>query len=100
MSPNNNRASYVWGILATTLCGLKIKIISSSVKSHEGVEGIIVDETSKLLEIKVNNKIKKFPKEALKKVKLTLPDNTEIITVGKILLGKPEDRLKTKIKLW
>lgn len=81
------------------LIGLKVKI--SSCKNHQlnGLEGLIIDETKNTLCIQTNDKIRIIPKN-ISIFHFFLPNGKIVEVNGKILVGRPEDRLKTRLKYW
>lgn len=85
-------------ILQHELIGLECKVIDAKNKSLIGLKGRIVDETKNMIIIEVNNDVKKIPKAcSIFEVKL---DKYRIQIPGKELLGRPEDRIKKKIRKW
>lgn len=81
------------------LIGLRVRISKSKDPTQKGVKGIVVDETYKTLKIKCGNRIKTIPKEISVFV-FTLPNNIKVEVDGKILLGRPEDRIKKRFERW
>lgn len=74
------------------LIGLDVKIVSSSNKSLVGLTGRIVNETRNTLEIEGDKKVRKIMKsQVVLEVKL---DNHTYHVDGKLLVGRPEDRIK------
>jgi len=59
----------------------------------------VIDESFKTLEIETKLGEKTIPKENTTFV-FTIPDKTKVQVVGKILLGRPEDRIKKKLPRW
>ncbi|MCQ6253609.1 ribonuclease P protein component 1 [Methanocaldococcus sp.] len=85
-------------ILRHELIGLKVTIIDSKNKSMIGIKGKVVDETRNTLIIeKENGKEVIIPKDIatfmfeLKGCKVKVD--------GRLLIGRPEERLKKKIKI-
>ncbi|WP_423792862.1 ribonuclease P protein component 1 [Methanocaldococcus indicus] len=85
-------------ILRHELIGLDVEIVDSTNKCLVGIKGTVVDETRNMLIIeKENGKIVKVPKDVciflfnLKKCKVKV--------IGKLLVGRPEERLKKKFKI-
>lgn len=77
------------------LIGLTMEIIEAKNKSLVGLEGKIIDETKNTLTIEQkNNKTKKIIKN---QVIIYFPKQ-KIKIKGKFLTGKPEDRLKKRLK--
>ena len=94
-----NRSLYVWSKLSTLLCGLKAEVKKSSSPELEGIKGIIEDETANLIKLRTNKKSIWVPKKD-QILEIELEDGSKIIVEGKILLGKPESRIKKKLIKW
>jgi len=77
------------------LIGLKAKVDKSKNKDNEKIYGQIVDETHHTLTIEQDNKDKRVFKKAVTLV-VELPNNQKIEVDGKILVGKPWERIKKK----
>jgi len=81
------------------LIGLKVKIIESSNRKNVGVEGQVVDETRNLIVIeKTKGKEVKLVKE--QNVFIFVLNRQRVRVDGKILVGRPEDRIKKKFRRW
>jgi ribonuclease P protein subunit POP4 len=82
------------------LIGLKVKIAGSTNKAMIGTEGKVVDETRNTLILEVLGKDKKFVKEQCV-FSFYLPGSKNWVKVdGSILVARPEDRIKKKLKKW
>jgi len=81
------------------LIGLKVKIKQSKNKSQVGLRGRVIDETYKILKIETNKGEKSIPKDITIFI-FTLPNGTKVQVDGKILIGRPEDRIKKKLPRW
>jgi ribonuclease P protein subunit POP4 len=81
------------------LIGLRVEITNSSNKFHNGIKGLVVDETKNLLIIETKNKIKKIQKKETTFI-FTIPNNKKIKVNGSIITKRPEDRVKLKVKKW
>jgi len=91
MSPISPR-----NILRHELIGLEASVVSSRNPSHRAVEGFIVDESMKTLVIEQDGESKRVPKRDATFI-IKLP--TGLVEVeGAALYGRPEDRVKKKIK--
>ena len=77
------------------LIGLKVKVVQSS-NPHYLIEGKIIDETKNTLLFKIDNKEKRIPKRN-SVFKFHLLDDGAVEVNGKLLLGRPEERIKKKI---
>lgn len=97
-------------IVRHELCGLKVKVAKSSDPTHEKVSGRVIDETYSTLHIEVKTKTakKKMKKQTQEKVIpkrssifiFTLPNKTKVQVDGRLLVGRPEDRIKKKFARW
>ena len=81
------------------LIGLKVEIVESSNPSHVGVSGKVVDETRQMLILETKNGVKSFPKDACV-FHFFLPSGKSVKVDGKLLVARPEDRVKKKLKKW
>jgi len=76
------------------LIGLFAKVVESKDPTLINFEGKIVDETQKtLLFLSRDRKTKRVPK-AICTFYIILPDGITVKVDGKILFGKPQDRVK------
>jgi len=87
----------VSSLLQHELIGLEAKIKHSSNRSQIGIRGKVLDETRKTLTILHDNKEKRVVKETSTFL-FTLSDKTIIEVDGKVLVGRPEDRVKKSIR--
>lgn len=72
--------------------GLEVEVVDAANKDLKGIKGIIVDETKNTLVIEQDNKTKVLLKEH---VTLNVKMDGNIVRIdGKVLLGRPEDRVK------
>jgi len=94
-----DRISEVWSHLAATLCGLKLTIKESSSKELEGIGGLILEETAQMIKLETEEKIIWIPKKN-QFFEIELKNGLKYLVDGKILLGKPETRIKRKIPNW
>ncbi len=86
-------------LLQTPLIGLKAKILSSTNHCNVGIAGTIVDETKNTLTIMEGSKKKLVLKKGTT-LQITLEDGTVVRLEGNSVLGRPEDRIKRRIKRW
>ena len=87
-------------IVRHELIGLKVKIYDSTDKGIIGVTGLIVDETRNMFIVNVGSEEKKIVKDQCV-FSFFLPDIKKWVKViGSILVARPEDRIKKKIKKW
>ena len=84
-------------IVREELIGLRFRVLKSSCKTYECIDGIIIDETKNTFVIKDNKEKKKIiPKKNIL-FEFTLRDNTIVKINGDKLIHRPESRIK---KLW
>lgn len=82
------------------LIGLLIKVLESTHKGYTNISGVVIDETMKTLKILCDDgKVRIVPKEVCI-FQITLPNGIVLKVNGKVLLGRPEDRIKKKLKYW
>ena len=80
-------------------CGLSIRIAKSSDPTQRGLRGKVTDETYKTLRIET----KKGEKTVIKSncvFVFTLPDKRKVEVDGRLLVSRPEDRIKKKFPRW
>lgn len=77
--------------------GLNAKVVGSPQSSYVGIKGRVVDETRNTLIILHKNEKKTVIKETAV-FHFTMPDGTVVEIDGKIIVGKPEDRIKKRIR--
>jgi len=85
-------------IIRHELIGLNAEVVEAKNKDIVGIKGRIIDETQKTFTLETKKGIKKIQK-GIAKFKLSF-DKFEVIVDGKSLFGRPEDRIKKKIKDW
>jgi len=82
------------------LCGLLVKIKGSTDATHKGLSGKVIDETYSIIKIEAKDgKEKVIPKSNTVFI-FTLPNKVKVMVDGKVLIGRPEDRIKKKIARW
>jgi ribonuclease P protein subunit POP4 len=77
--------------------GLKAKVVKSSNADSVGISGTVIDETRNTLSIRQKGADKMVVKDS-SVFHFTMPDDTIVEVDGRVILGRPEDRLKKKIK--
>lgn len=80
-------------------CGLFVSIVKSTDPSQKGLKGKIIDETYKTLKIETKKGERIIPKENCVFV-FTLPNKHKVEVDGKLLVSRPEDRIKKKFPRW
>jgi ribonuclease P protein subunit POP4 len=85
------------------LIGLKVKIATSSDKTQKGMQGTVIDETYNMLKIETKEG-KEVKEKAISKQNnvfiFTLPNKVKVQVDGKLLVSRPEDRIKKKFAKW
>lgn len=84
-------------ILQEEFIGLKAKVVQSRNPSYVGVSGRVIDETRNVLVLLHNNRKRVLVKET-SVFHFRLPDGTVVEIDGKAMIGRPEDRVKRKIR--
>jgi len=80
------------------LIGLKIKIEKSTDPSHK-FSGTVVDETYNTFTVESRGKERLIPKKNSIFI-FILPNGMKVEVEGKILISRPEDRIKKKFDKW
>ncbi len=87
-------------IVRHELIGLLVRITDSANKALIGTEGLVVDETRNTLTIEVAGLEKRFIKDQCK-FSFFLPKSKKWVKVdGKVIVARPEDRIKKKLRRW
>lgn len=82
------------------LIGLEVRIKKSSDPTLRNLKGRVVDETYHMLIIEgKDGKERKVAKKNCVFV-FKIPDGTRVEVDGKLLVGRPEDRIKKKFPKW
>jgi len=84
-------------IIQHELIGLDAKIAKSTNPSYRGISGKIIDETRNTLTIQHGN-TKKTVVKNVTVFHITTPDGTTVEIDGNTIVGRPEDRLKKRLK--
>jgi len=87
-------------IIRYEFIGTEAKVVKSTNRSCVGVRGRVIDETRNTFTILHNGKRKMIVKD-LSIFHFKFSDGTVVEIDGKLLVGRPEDRLKKHVKrLW
>jgi len=87
-------------ILQQELIGLNARVVGSSHPGYVGIAGRVVGETRNTILILHRDK-KKIIIKSTAVFHFTLPDGTIVEIDGKAILGRPEDRIKKRVRrLW
>ena len=79
------------------LIGLTVEITDSSHKPFVGMKGTVIDETRNTITVETNDTEKTIPKDNVIFL-FTLPDGSQVSIDGKVIVARPEDRIKKKFK--
>lgn len=87
-------------IVRSEFIGTEAQVSASPNKSYLGLSGRVIDETKNTFTLIHANKAKRVVKDAAV-FRFKYSDGTIVQIDGKLLAGRPEDRLKKTIKrLW
>ena len=84
-------------IVQQELIGLDVKVVRSSHPGYVGIAGRVLDETRNTIIILHENK-KKIIIKSTAVFNFTMPDGTIVEIDGKTIIGRPEDRIKKRIR--
>lgn len=83
------------------LVGLRVKVVDSTHEGLIGIEGKVVDETKNTILVEQKDKLVKIVPKGVATFHFNLPDGKIIEIDGKIIIARPEDRIKKKFrKIW
>ena len=77
--------------------GLTVEVIDSNHEGLVGLQGRIIDETRNTIKIDTGSNEKIIPKASVTFL-FTLPEGEKVSIDGKVILARPEDRIKRKFK--
>jgi ribonuclease P protein subunit POP4 len=83
-------------IVRHELLGLRTTVVKSSNPNHQSISGVVISESLKTIVIQTDNKEKMIPKKDATFL-FSLPTG-QVQVKGSMLYGRPEDRVKKKIK--
>ena len=86
-------------ILRHELIGLNVKIVRSSNRFLQGRSGLIINESRNMLTLSRKGRKVLIPKNVAT-FRFKLADGRLVDVDGSRLLGRPENRLKTRIRRW
>lgn len=82
------------------LIGLQVRIADSANRQQIGLQGRVVDETRNTLTVEIAGHDKRFVKDQCD-FSFTLPGSkTRVRVHGQVIVGRPEDRIKKKMRVW
>jgi ribonuclease P protein subunit POP4 len=86
-------------LLKHEIIGLDTRVSGGTNKQLVGFEGKIIDETRNTVTI-FDGKCKRVVPKDIAILRIRLPDGTLVEVNGKRLVGRPEDRVKMRLKRW
>ena len=81
------------------LIGMEVRIVNCTNKQLKGLTGTVIDETRNMLTIEINKGEKSLPKETCV-FSFHLPSGEWVKVNGSLLVARPEDRIKKKLRKW
>jgi ribonuclease P protein subunit POP4 len=81
------------------LVGLEVEVVESTNPSQVGLSGRVVDESRNTLSIETSKGARSLPKQDCT-FRFTLQTGEEVRVKGSLLVARPEDRVKKKIRKW
>jgi len=87
-------------IIRHELISLPVRILKSTDQTQIGLKGVVIDETYNTLKIETKDGKEKTIPKANSTFVFTLPDKIKVEVDGKLLLGRPEDRIKKRLPRW
>jgi len=86
------------------LIGLKVKVAESTDPALRGLSGTVVDESYNMLVVETKKRGKNPAEKRLSKCNsvfiFALPNKVKVKVEGRLLIGRPEDRIKKKFDRW
>ena len=86
-------------LLKHEIIGLDTRVSGGTNKQLVGFEGKIIDESRNTLTI-FDGKCKRIVPKDVAILRIRLPDGAWVEVNGKRLVGRPEDRVKMRLKRW
>ena len=83
-------------IVRHELIGLEAEILKSTDEKKQEIKGTIIDETKKMLLLRTA-KGEKLVEKSVCAFRINLPNGKKVDVNGKLLLGRPEERIKKKL---
>ena len=84
-------------ILQHEFIGLDVEVARSPNPNYVGITGKVIDETQNTLVIQYNSE-KKIIIKNVTVFHFTMPDGTIVEIDGKVIIGRPEKRIKRRIR--
>ena len=90
----------LYNLVRHELIGLQVRIASSTDKTQKGLSGQVVDETYNTLRIETKKGKEKAVVKQNNVFIFTLPNKIKVQVDGRLLVARPEDRIKKKLAKW
>ena len=84
-------------ILQQEFIGLSAKVVRSPNSSLLGISGRVINETRNTLVIQHKNRARTVAKNVAV-LHFVMPDGTIVEITGKVIVGRPEDRVKRHVR--
>ncbi|MFP4115854.1 MAG: ribonuclease P protein component 1 [Candidatus Aenigmatarchaeota archaeon] len=81
------------------LIGLEVRVMESENEVEEGIQGKVIDEGKGVLKVEHEDDEKTLAKKG-RVFNFKLPSNEEVKVEGDVLEGRPEERIKKKLRKW
>ena len=86
-----------YNILRHEIIGLEAEIVQATHNEYK-CKGVVTDETRNTITIKTEKGKKILPKNCIV-LDMKIPDGTIVRVDGKLLVARPEDRIKKKFRI-
>lgn len=86
-------------IIRHELIGLECAVLKSKNKKQEGISGTVADETRNTIAMMRNENTLKIAKDGTEFV-FTLPGGKKVKVSGKLLVARPENRIRIRLRKW
>ena len=80
------------------LVGLDAEVVKSSHKGFIGIKGQVVDETKNTIKVEDVEGCEKVIPKNVATFRFTLPSSAVVEVDGRIIVARPEDRIKKKFR--
>jgi ribonuclease P protein subunit POP4 len=81
------------------LIGLEVRVVKSANPSQAGLSGRVVDESRNILTIETSKGVRNLPKDSCV-FSFRLPSGEWVRVEGSLLVARPEDRIKKRLRKW
>jgi ribonuclease P protein subunit POP4 len=80
------------------LVGLVVEVVKSSHTGFTGIKGEVVDETKNTIKVEDVKGCEKIIPKNVATFRFTLPDSAVVEIDGRIIVARPENRIKKKFR--